>query len=75
VVPRRHNLLVDRNADARIALIERAGKARYNGIILADYKFNLLGGMPPQDFANARRVRRPADPARRRGRPPDHFPG
>src|SRR5206468_4961 len=58
-----HNLLVDRNADALVALIERAGKSGYNGVVLADYKFNLLGRMPPQYFANARRVRRAADAA------------
>jgi hypothetical protein len=58
-----HNLLVDKNVDALVALIERAGKSGYNGVVLADYKFNILGLMPPQYFANARRVRQAADAA------------
>jgi hypothetical protein len=33
-----HNLLVDRNVDAVIALFERASKAGYNGLMLADHK-------------------------------------
>ncbi len=41
-----HNLLVDQNVDDLIALIRRAGKAGYNGLVLADYKFNILGRMP-----------------------------
>src|SRR3954447_12715750 len=45
-----HNLLVDKNADGLIALIRRAGKAGYNGVVLADYKLNILGRMPKGYF-------------------------
>ncbi len=51
------NLLVDKNADDLIALMERAARAKYNGVMLADYKFNLLGQMEPRYFANLDRVK------------------
>jgi hypothetical protein len=57
------NLLVDRNADATVGLIERAAKSGYNGILLADYKFNILDRMPPNYARNVERVRRAADAA------------
>jgi hypothetical protein len=59
-----HNLLVDRNVDAVIALLERASAAGYNGVMLADYKFNILERMPPNYFRNVERVRRAAAAAR-----------
>lgn len=59
-----HNLLVDQNADTLIGLIERAGKAGYNGVVLADYKFNILGRMPERYFKNVARVQ---EAARRHG--------
>ncbi len=52
-----HNLLVDKNADDLVALIERAGKAGYNGLVLADYKFNILDRMPEKYFKNVARVK------------------
>src|SRR5262245_28300191 len=55
-----HNLLVDRNVDALTALLARAGKSGYNGVVLADYKFNILGRMPPNYFRNVERVKRAA---------------
>src|SRR5438067_2231938 len=55
-----HNLLVDRNADGLIALIRRAGKAGYNGVVLADYKLNILGRMPNRYFKNVSRVKQAA---------------
>lgn len=58
------NLLVDKNADVLIALIERAGKSGYNGMMLADYKFNLLDSMPPSYFKNVARVREAAAKAK-----------
>jgi hypothetical protein len=58
-----HNLMVDKNADEVVALIQRAGKAGYNGIVLADYKLNKLGEMPPGYFKNAARVQEAATAA------------
>lgn len=59
-----HNLLVDRNVDALIELIGRAAAAGYNGVMLADYKFNILERMPPHYFRNVGRVRQAAAAAR-----------
>jgi hypothetical protein len=59
-----YNLLVDKNADELIALIERAGKAGYNGLVLADYKFNVLGRMPERYFQNVARVQKAAEAAK-----------
>lgn len=58
-----NNLLVDRNADELIAIIRRAGKSGYNGLMLADYKFHILGRMPERYVRNVERVRRAADEA------------
>jgi hypothetical protein len=55
-----HNLLVDKNVDTLIALIDRAGKSGYNGLVLADYKFNILGRMPERYFKNVGRVKEAA---------------
>jgi hypothetical protein len=55
-----HNLLVDKNVDDLIALIDRAAKSGYNGVVLADYKFNLLDRMGPKYFQNVRRVKEAA---------------
>src|SRR5581483_9444774 len=54
------NLLVDKNVDTLVALIERGAKAGYNGILLADYKFNILDRMPPNYFRNVERVKKAA---------------
>lgn len=54
------NLLVDKNVDDLIALLDRAGKAGYNGLVLADYKLNLLDRMPPRYFQNVARVKEAA---------------
>jgi hypothetical protein len=58
------NLLVEEQATKTIALIERAAKAGYDGIVVADYKFNLLDRMPDHYFKNVERVRRAADKAK-----------
>jgi hypothetical protein len=58
-----HNLLVDKNANDLISLLERAGKAGYNGVVLADYKFSILERMPANYFRNAARVRKAAEEA------------
>ena len=50
------NLLVDRNVDSLLPLMERIRKAGYNGILLADYKFCILDRMDRRYFSNARRV-------------------
>ncbi len=51
------NLLVDKEADRVVALVERAGKAGYNGLVLSDYKLNFLGRMPKEYFGRVARVR------------------
>src|SRR5262249_35179255 len=55
-----HNLQVEKNADELIKLIERAAKAGYNGVVLADYKLNLLDRVPKHYFTNAERVKKAA---------------
>src|SRR3954465_13994899 len=50
------NLMVDKEADRVVALIERSGKAGYNGLVLSDYKMNLLDQVQPSYFPNAKRV-------------------
>jgi len=45
-----HNLQVKENADAVIRLIERAAQTGYNGVVLADYKFNVLDRVPAHYF-------------------------
>ena len=50
------NLLVEKNVDQFIALMERAKKAGYTGILLADYKFALLDRQNARYFANAKRA-------------------
>jgi hypothetical protein len=42
------NLLVDRQTDELIHLIGQARKAGYNGMLLADYKLNILAWMGPE---------------------------
>lgn len=55
------NLQVDEAADELIALTRRAAKAGYNGLMLADYKLNVLGRVPDRYFANVRRLREAAE--------------
>lgn len=55
------NLLVGENVDRAIKVMERAAKAGYNGVLLADYKFNILDRMPERYFQNAKRVKRKAE--------------
>jgi hypothetical protein len=54
------NLQVEKSANDLIALIERAGKAGYNGVVLADYKLNVLDRVPKHYFANLARVKKAA---------------
>ncbi|WP_337177507.1 carbohydrate binding domain-containing protein [Paludisphaera sp.] len=55
------NLQVDEAADELIALTRRAAKAGYNGLMLADYKLNILDRVPDRYFANVRRLREAAE--------------
>lgn len=55
------NNQVEKNSDELIALMDRAKAAGYNGIMLADYKFNVLDRVIPQYFKNIERVRKAAE--------------
>ena len=57
------NLQVDKSADELVSLIQRAAKAGYNGMLLADYKLNILDRVPDHYFANVGRVREAAEAA------------
>ncbi|HEV3004412.1 MAG TPA: hypothetical protein VGX78_08110, partial [Pirellulales bacterium] len=43
------------------ALLRRAAKVGYNGVVLADYKLNVLDRVPDHYFKNARLVKATAD--------------
>jgi hypothetical protein len=57
------NLQVKENSDRLIDQIERASKAGYNGVVLADYKLNVLDRVPDYYFANVARVQKAAQAA------------
>ena len=50
------NLQVAKNADTVCDLIVRAKKAGYNGLVIADTKFQRLGNVPEFYITNARKV-------------------
>src|SRR5262245_30842017 len=54
------NLQVEKNADDVVALIGRAAKAGYTGIVIADYKLNILDRVPKHYFTNAEKVKKAA---------------
>ncbi len=58
-----YNLLVDKSADEVVSLINRAGKSGYNGMVLADYKLNILERLPARYFKNVERVKKAASAA------------
>src|SRR3954465_2916169 len=58
-----YNLLVDKNVEEVLSLLERGAKSGYNGMVLADYKFNILERLPPKYFQNVARVPAPAGAA------------
>lgn len=58
------NLLVDAEADRVAALVERAGRDGYNGLVLSDYKLNFLQRMPKHYFAHVDRVKAAAGRAK-----------
>ncbi len=51
------NLQVEKSADDLCALCERAAKAGYTGILLSDYKLQILDRVPDFYFRNAARVK------------------
>ncbi len=51
------NLQVEKSADDLGALCERAAKAGYTGIVLSDYKLQILDRVPDYYFRNAERVK------------------
>src|SRR2546426_12808468 len=58
------NLLVDKNANEVIALINRAAKAGYNGMLLSDSKSSRLGELDARYFRNVERVKKAAAAAK-----------
>src|SRR5437660_10977724 len=58
------NLLVDKNADEVIALINRAAKAGYNGMLLSDSKSSRLGEMDARYFRKVERAKKAAAAAK-----------
>ncbi|HEX5445448.1 MAG TPA: hypothetical protein VFW87_16600, partial [Pirellulales bacterium] len=55
------NLQVNDNVPQAETLLRRAAKAGYNGVLLADYKLNILDRVPEHYFANARHFKAAAD--------------
>ena len=55
------NLQVTENADRLAEILQRAKRAGYNGILLADYKLNVLDRVTDNYFTNARRIRKLCD--------------
>jgi hypothetical protein len=55
------NLLVEENVDEAVEILARAAKSGYNGVLLADYKFNILDRMPERYFRNAIRLKLEAE--------------
>ena len=51
------NMLVDENVDKGIALLNRAAKAGYNGVLLTDSKFTRWGQLPDRYEKNVKRLR------------------
>jgi hypothetical protein len=58
------NLQVDRSTDDLIAIIGRASRAGYNGILLTDYKFQVLHRVIDRYFQNLERVKAAAAKAK-----------
>jgi hypothetical protein len=55
------NLQVTEEIPKVVALIERAAAAGYNGVVLADYKLNILGQVPDHYFRNIAKVKAAAE--------------
>jgi hypothetical protein len=58
------NLLVEKEADRVVALLERAGRDGYNGMVISDYKLNFLERMPKHYFEHVERVKKAAERAK-----------
>ena len=58
------NLLVEKEADRVVALVERAGRDGYNGLVISDYKLNFLERMPKHYFEHVERVKKAAERAK-----------
>jgi hypothetical protein len=54
------NLAVDKTVDDAERLLQRASKAGYSAVLLADFKFGKLGDMGPNYFRNIERFKRAA---------------
>src|SRR6185295_11682833 len=54
------NLLVDKNEQEAEELMQRAAKAGYTAVLLADSKFAKLGDMDKRYFANIDRIKKAA---------------
>ena len=52
------NLLVDKNVENALKLLDRAAKAGYNGVVLNDSKFCRWDNLPEKYVQNVRRVRK-----------------
>jgi len=52
-----YNLQVDRSVDDLIALFDRAKRSGYTGILLSDYKFQVLYRVPDFYFRNVEKVK------------------
>ena len=63
------NLQVDRSVDDLIALFDRAKRSGYTGILLADYKFQVLDRVPDNYFRNVEQVKAAAAAGRPRAGP------
>ena len=50
------NFLFEKERDRVVDLIERAGRDGYNGVVISDYKLNLLSRMPKHYFDHLERV-------------------
>jgi hypothetical protein len=55
------NLQVRENVDPVAEILKRAAQAGYNGVVLADYKLNILDRVPEHYFVNARQFKKVAD--------------
>ncbi len=51
------NMLVDKNVESTLKLLERVAKADYTGIVLTDSKFMRWDNLPDKYLRNVRRVR------------------
>ncbi len=51
------NMLVDERLEESLKILERAAAVGYNGVVVDDWKFNILDRMGDHYFNNARRLR------------------